>query len=130
MFCLKLGIYQFKSHNLLYTFNKSHLNLFILLVFSFVANFRYMANFTFLTLNTVDLYYPTFYFPNIQFYEEMINYFFYSVTPKIFILFLAHSIVRTKSHCLEHVWIIEVLLGSTVVYSNRLGGYQSFKILE
>ena len=33
-----------------YTFNKSHHNLFILLVFSHVANFRYVANFTFLTL--------------------------------------------------------------------------------
>ena len=33
-----------------YTFNKSHLNSFILLVFPHVANFRYVANFTFLTL--------------------------------------------------------------------------------
>ena len=33
-----------------YTFNKSHHNSFILLVFSHVANFRYVANFTFLTL--------------------------------------------------------------------------------
>ena len=32
------------------TFNKSHLNSFILLVFPHVANFRYVANFTFLTL--------------------------------------------------------------------------------
>ena len=33
-----------------YTLNKSHHNSFILLVFSHVANFRYVANFTFLTL--------------------------------------------------------------------------------
>ena len=33
-----------------YTFNKSHHNSFILLVFLHVANFRYVANFTFLTL--------------------------------------------------------------------------------
>ena len=33
-----------------YTFNKSHHNSFILLVFSHVANFRCVANFTFLTL--------------------------------------------------------------------------------
>ena len=33
-----------------YTFNKSHHNSFILLVFSHVANFRYVANFTFLLL--------------------------------------------------------------------------------
>ena len=37
-----------------YTFNKSHHNSFILLVFSHVANFRYVANFTFLTLTTLD----------------------------------------------------------------------------
>ena len=35
-----------------YTFNKSHHNSFILLVFLRVANFRYVANFTFLTLHT------------------------------------------------------------------------------
>ena len=33
-----------------YTVKKSHHNSFILLVFSHVANFRYVANFTFLTL--------------------------------------------------------------------------------
>ena len=33
-----------------YTFNKSHHNSFILLVFSHVTNFRYVANFRFLTL--------------------------------------------------------------------------------
>ena len=33
-----------------YTVNKSHHNSFILLVFSPVANFRYVANFRFLTL--------------------------------------------------------------------------------
>ena len=35
-----------------YTFNKSHHNSFILLV----ANFRYVANFTFLTLRTSQAY--------------------------------------------------------------------------
>ena len=34
-----------------YTFNKSHHNSFILLVLSHVANFRYVANFRFLTLS-------------------------------------------------------------------------------
>ena len=34
-----------------YTLNKSHLNSFILLIFPHVANFRYVANFMFLTLN-------------------------------------------------------------------------------
>ena len=38
-----------------YTFNKSHHNSFILLVFSHVANFRYVANFTFLTLQTLEM---------------------------------------------------------------------------
>ena len=33
-----------------YTFNKSHHNSYILLVFSHVANFRYVVNFRFLTL--------------------------------------------------------------------------------
>ena len=33
-----------------YTFNTSHQNSYILLVFSHVANFRYVANFRFLTL--------------------------------------------------------------------------------
>ena len=37
-----------------YTFNKSHHNSFILLVFSHVANFRYVANFTFLTLDAAS----------------------------------------------------------------------------
>ena len=39
-----------------YTFNKSHHNSFILLVFSHVANFRYVANFTVLTLLQVGNY--------------------------------------------------------------------------
>ena len=51
---------MFLSHNwyflvqkalIYYTVNKSHHNSFILLVFSPVANFRYVANFRFLTLN-------------------------------------------------------------------------------
>ena len=40
-----------------YTLNKSHHNSFILLVFSHVANFRYVANFTFLTLPLPRRYY-------------------------------------------------------------------------
>ena len=42
-----------------YTVNKSHHNSFILLVFSHVANFRYVANFRFLTLPPVHLFMPT-----------------------------------------------------------------------
>ena len=38
-----------------YTVNKSHHNSFILLVFSHVANFRYVANFTFLTLDVSEI---------------------------------------------------------------------------
>ena len=39
-----------------YTVNKSHHNSFILLVFSHVANFRYVANFTFLTLCVIKIH--------------------------------------------------------------------------
>ena len=38
-----------------YTDNISHHNSFILLVFSHVANFRYVANFTFLTLTRIKM---------------------------------------------------------------------------
>ena len=37
-----------------YTVNKSHHNSFILLVFSHVANFRYVANLRFLTLHCIE----------------------------------------------------------------------------
>ena len=60
---------MFLSHNwyfsvqkalIYYTFNKSHHNSFILLVFSHVANFRYVANFIFLTLPTLDFWFSPF----------------------------------------------------------------------
>ena len=51
MFCLKLDTLQFNKLLLYYTFNKSQLNSFILLVFLYVTNFSYVANFTFLTLH-------------------------------------------------------------------------------
>ena len=50
MFCLKLGIFLVQKALIYYTFNKSHLNSFDLLVIPHVANFRYVANFRFLTL--------------------------------------------------------------------------------
>ena len=56
--CLKIGLHFLHKINyvsiqeaLIYcTFNKSHLNSFISLVFPQVANFRYVANFRLLTL--------------------------------------------------------------------------------
>ena len=46
-----LNMVFFSSESLIYyTLNKSHLNSFILLVFPHVANLKYVANFTFLTL--------------------------------------------------------------------------------
>ena len=48
-----------------YTFNKSHHNSFILLVFSHVANFRYVANFTFLTLQIFIHFMPTYNYAEI-----------------------------------------------------------------
>ena len=50
MFLSKNWYFSVQKTLIYYTFNKSHHNSFILLVFSHVANFRYMANFRFLTL--------------------------------------------------------------------------------
>ena len=50
MFLSKNRYFSVQKVLIYYTVNKSHHNSFILLVFSHVANFRYMANFRFLTL--------------------------------------------------------------------------------
>ena len=50
MFLSKNWYFSVQKAIIYYTFNKSHHNSFILLVFSHVANFRYVANFRFLTL--------------------------------------------------------------------------------
>ena len=53
MLCLKTLYILVQIASINYTFNKSHLNSFILLVFPHVANFKYVANFRFLTLAAV-----------------------------------------------------------------------------
>ena len=53
-----------------YTVNKSHHNSFILLVFSPVANFRYVANFRFLTLD-LKTFQPCFFSLEIKFFLKM-----------------------------------------------------------
>ena len=50
MFLSKNWYFSVQKALIYYTVNKSHHNSFILLVFSHVANFRYEANFRFLTL--------------------------------------------------------------------------------
>ena len=50
MFCLKFAIFSVPKALIYYAFNRSQLNSCILLVFPHVANFIYVANFTFLTL--------------------------------------------------------------------------------
>ena len=50
MFLSKYWYFSVQKALIYYTVNKSHHNSFILLVFSPVANFRYVANFRFLTL--------------------------------------------------------------------------------
>ena len=50
MFLSKNWYFSVQKALIYYTFNKSHHNSFILLVFSHVANFRYVVNFRFLTL--------------------------------------------------------------------------------
>ena len=50
MFLSKNWYFSVQKALIYYTVNKSHHNSFILLVFSPVANFRYVANFRFLTL--------------------------------------------------------------------------------
>ena len=51
MFLSKIWYFSVQKALIYYTVNKSHQNSFILLVFSHVANFRYVANFRFLTLS-------------------------------------------------------------------------------
>ena len=53
MFLSKNWYFSVQKALIYYTVNKSHHNSFILLVFSPVANFRYVANFRFLTLIVV-----------------------------------------------------------------------------
>ena len=53
MFLSKNWYFSVQKALIYYTVNKSHHNLFILLVFSHVANFRYVANFRFLTLSDI-----------------------------------------------------------------------------
>ena len=50
MFLCKNWYFSVQKALIYYTVNKSHHNSFILLVFSHVANFIYVANFRFLTL--------------------------------------------------------------------------------
>ena len=50
MFLSKNWYFSVQKALIYYTVNQSHHNSFILLVFSPVANFRYVANFRFLTL--------------------------------------------------------------------------------
>ena len=54
MFLSKNWYFSVQKALIYYTFYKSHHDSFILLVFSHVANFRYVANFGFLTLQGVD----------------------------------------------------------------------------
>ena len=54
MFLSKNWYFSVQKALIYYTVNKSHHNSFILLVFSPVANFRYVANFRFLTLYRVN----------------------------------------------------------------------------
>ena len=51
MFLSKNWYFSVQIALIYYTVNKSHHNSFILLVFSHEANFRYVANFRFLTLS-------------------------------------------------------------------------------
>ena len=51
MFLSKNWYFSVQKALIYYTVNKSHHNSFILLVFSHVANFGYVANFRFVTLN-------------------------------------------------------------------------------
>ena len=53
MFLSKNWYFSVQKALIYYTVNKSHHNSFILLVFSPVANFRYVANFRFLTLGSM-----------------------------------------------------------------------------
>ena len=59
MFLSKNWYFSVQKALIYYTVNKSHHNSFILLVFSRVANFRYVANFRFLTLHFKMEFYLT-----------------------------------------------------------------------
>ena len=56
MFLSKNWYFSVQKALIYYTVNKSHHNSFILLVFSHVANFRYVGNFRFLTLDTKTIF--------------------------------------------------------------------------
>ena len=56
MFLSKNWYFSVQKALIYYTVNKSHHNSFILLVFSHVANFKYVANFRFLTLVIVKVH--------------------------------------------------------------------------
>ena len=55
MFLSKNWHFSVQKALIYYAVNKSHHNSFILLVFPPVANFRYVANFRFLTLQPVEM---------------------------------------------------------------------------
>ena len=63
MFLSQNWYFSVQKALLYYTFNKSHHSSFILLVFSCVANFRYVANFRFLTLYSSNFAKICFYYP-------------------------------------------------------------------
>ena len=66
MFLSKNWYFSVQKALIYYTVNKSHHNSFILLVFSHVANFGYVANFRFLT--------PSYYFYRVrQYYTYFLN---------------------------------------------------------
>ena len=66
MFLSKNWYFSVQKALIYYTVNKSHHNSFILLVLSHVANFRYVANFRFLTLQGPGQY-------TIDFILEMLH---------------------------------------------------------
>ena len=59
LFLSKNWYFSVQKALIYYTVNKSHHNSFILLVFSPVANFRYVANFRFLTLYLLAKWSPS-----------------------------------------------------------------------
>ena len=80
MFRLKIGIFQFQKALTYCTFNKSHLNSFILLLFPHVANFRYVANFRFLTLTILtDLYHSRVTDPDVLELKKKLFIYFFSI---------------------------------------------------
>ena len=59
MILSKNWYFSVQKASIYYTINKSHQNSFILLVFSHVANFTYVANFRFLTLQPFQYLFHT-----------------------------------------------------------------------